>query len=458
MRPRSALKAYQRTTAEALLAKPELAVLLPVGYGKTAAVLTALVERDEWPALVVAPKRVAAKVWKAEAAEWEHTKNLVVTALGGGESRREKLLLDSHIETISYEALVGQAPDPRNPEKRVFTGLTDEVRLEKRYRTIVFDELSKVKDPGTRRFRRLRAHAEEIPYRIGLTGTPVGNHLLDLWGELFMVAGGKPLGGTFSAYRSRYFAAEDYFQRDWQVKGPEQEREIHARAAPFCFMLPPQPEVEIPPVQVNRLQVEMPEKVRRLSKELEKELFTTLESGAELEALSRSTVAGKLRQFAGGAVYLDATKWEALHTEKLDALEDVVDELQGEPLLVFYHYKHEAERIRARLGKRVVSIEERDSIERWNARKIEVLLVHPQSAGHGLNLQHGGSTIFWYTLPWSHELWVQANGRLARTGQKASQVMAHVPICGPVDQYVLEALGGKGDVEKRFLENLTLLG
>jgi superfamily II DNA or RNA helicase len=445
LRPASSLKAYQYSTVEALLAKPELAVLLPVGYGKTAAVLSALVQRDEWPVLVVAPARVADKVWHAEAAEWEHTKNLNVARLTGDPAQRSRLLgEDNHLETISYEGLMW---------------LSEQVDLDKRYRTIVFDELSKMKSPGTKRFRRMRARAMKIPHRIGLTGTPIGNHLLDLWGELFMVAGAKPLGETFSGYRSRYFAPVDYFQRDWQLKHPAYEKEIHQRAAPYCFALPPQPEVEIPPIQVNQIVVEMPASVAEMQKKLEKELFTMLASGLELEALSGSTVAGKLRQFASGAVYTDHEKnWEEVHTEKLSSLEDVVDELQGEPLLVFYWFQHEVSRIKARLGKKVVEISEPGAIERWNRREIEVLLAHPASAGHGLNLQHGGSTIFWYSLPWSHELWVQGGGRLARTGQKAPLVMAHVPLCGPADRAVLEALAGKGATERRFMDFLTLPG
>jgi hypothetical protein len=425
-------------------------VLLPVGYGKSAALLTALKDRDQWPALIVAPARVAKHVWKAEAAEWEHLKNLVVTPLGTGEKRRRLLKEDAHIETISYEALVGQK-DGKHP----FTGLTDEVRLEERYKAIVFDELSKMKAPGTKRFTRLRAHAAKIPFRVGLTGTPIGNHLLDLWGEMFMVAGAAPLGSTYSGFRDRYFAANDYYQRDWQLKSPALEKEIHRRVAPWCYMLPPQPEVIIPPVQPNVVTLEVPASVVKITKDLEKELWALLETGTELEALSASTVAGKLRQIAGGGVYTEGEKWETVHNEKLDHLEDVVDELQGEPLLVFYGYRHEVERIKARLGKKAVEIGERGAMERWNRREVEVLLAHPQSAGHGLNLQHGGSNVYWFTLTWSNELWLQANGRLARNGQKSPIVMAHIPLCGATDAYVWsEVLKEKGAVEKRFLDSL----
>jgi superfamily II DNA or RNA helicase len=204
VRPRSSLYRFQEATAIRVAGAHETVVLLPVGYGKTASILTALKDRNLWPALVVAPARVARHVWKAEAAEWEHLKDLIVTPLGGGDRRRRLLQGDSHVETISYEALVGQPDREKNP----YTGLTDEVRLEERYKAIVFDELSKMKDPGTKRFRRIRAHAEGVPFRIGLTGTPIGNHLLDLWGEMFMITGEKSLGPTYSGFRERYFYAK----------------------------------------------------------------------------------------------------------------------------------------------------------------------------------------------------------------------------------------------------------
>jgi hypothetical protein len=434
---------YQRATVQRIIDAPRSAIFLPVGYGKTAAVLTALSELDQWPVLVVAPARVAKRVWSSEAAEWEHLRNLQVVSIHGSPGQRSKRLgWDNHVECISYENLLW---------------LSEAVDIDKRYKAIVFDELSKMKNPGAKRFRRMRARCMKVPIRIGLTGTPVGNNLLDLWGEMYMVGGEGPLGPTFSQYRDRYFEAQDYFQREWEVKSKKMESEIHRRVAPWCYVLPPQPEVKIPPVVVNRVDLEVPEAVEAMTKHLEKELFVTLESGVEMEALSASTVAGKLRQIASGAVYPVSGEgaWEAVHDEKLHALSDIVDELQGEPLLVFYWFKHEAERIKAAIPG-VVGIDEKGAIDRWNRREVKVLLCHPQSAGHGLNLQPGGSTICWFTLPWSHELWIQANGRLARTGQKAPVVMTHVLTFGEMDKYVLRTLAEKAGTERRLLD--TLLG
>ena len=443
MRDGNALFRYQRATAGKIMEKRRLAVLLPIGYGKTAAVLTALKEIDQWPVLVVAPARVAKRVWADEADEWDHLSDLQVTSIHGTPGQRSnKLTWDNHVECISYENLLW---------------LSEAVDIDKRYKAIVFDELSKMKNPGAKRFRRMRARCMKVPIRIGLTGTPVGNNLLDLWGEMYMVGGEGPLGPTYSQYRDRYFEAQDYFQREWTVKSKKMEAEIHHRVAPWCYVLPPQPEVKIPPVIVNRVDLEVPQAVEAMTKHLERELFVTLESGVEMEALSASTVAGKLRQIASGAVYPVSNEgaWETVHEEKIHALSDIVDELQGEPLLVFYWFKHEAERIKAAIPG-VVTIDEKGAIDRWNRREVKVLLCHPQSAGHGLNLQPGGSTVCWFTLPWSHELWLQANGRLARTGQKAPVVMAHVLTFGEMDRYVLQILADKAGTEKRLLD--TLLG
>ena len=444
MRPRSALFPFQKLFAERLVEKRQAMLLVELGYGKTATTLTALVDNDQWPVLVVAPQRVAKNVWHKEAAEWEHTSNLVVTPLVGSPSSRRRLLSErlSHVETVSYENLLW---------------LSETVCLNSRYRCVVFDELSKMKDAGTKRFRRLRSGGKglmEIPFRVGLTGTPVGNHLLDLWGESYMTVGEKALGPTFSGYRDRYFSS-DYMGFKWTPREGA-EREIQERLRPFALSIGPQPEVKVPGIHVNVVQVDLPARVVEMGKELETQLWTSLANGQELEALSKGTAAMKLRQLASGAAYTHDDVWEAVHDEKLDALDEALDELQGEPALVCYWFKHELERIQARLTarKRTFNTPSPAGIERWNARKLDVLLVHPQSAGHGLNLQAGGHNIIWYTLPWSGELWKQTNGRLARVGQKSALVNAHVLLAGKADAAVLGVLRGKGATEASLLAAL----
>lgn len=443
---------------------PRLAVLLEPGYGKTVVALTALADLGALPALVVAPAQVARRTWQVEAAEWEHLRDLVVEPIVGDPERRVQLLRGAnHVEVVSYENLLW---------------LTDCVDVERRYRAIVFDELSKMKSAGSRRFRRgadRRSRAARVPVRLGLTGTPVGNHLLDLWGELYTVAGPLALGPTFSGYQQQYFQPGAYVNGrpvSWVLQGMVQrgkawthtsrsrdvEREVHRRAAPWCYALPPQPEVRVPPVRVNPIRVEMPEAALRATAELRRQLVTYLDDGLEVEALSAGARAIKLRQIAGGAVYGEGREWGPIHDAKLDALDDLLDELQGEPLLLFYWFRHERDRIAQRLGRRgAVFAAAPDSprwMEAWCGRELEVLLAHPQSAGHGLNLQSGGHNVGWYTIPWSRELLKQGCGRLARTGQRAPWVTSHVFLCGDVDERVLVALDQKRETEEALVDSV----
>ena len=438
MRKESDLFPYQVDAAQAVIDRKRIAIFLEPGYGKTVITLSALAKMNKWPILVAAPSRVVKEVWHTEAAEWSHLSNLVVTPLVGSPSNRKALLQEmNHIEVISYDNLMW---------------LSDQVNLEQRYKGIVFDELSKMKTPGTKRFKRYRARCMLIPLRVGLTGTPVGNHLLDLWGEMFMVAGKEALGPTFTEYKTQYFRPADFRMRRWNVM-PGAEEVIHERVRPHAYVLPAQPEVKIPPVVVNEIKITVPHDVQEEQAELVRELFVMLENGVEIEALEASTLAGKLRQYASGAVYVNDTgSWVERHTEKLDAVQDLVDELQGEPLLLFYWYKHELQRLKAKFD--VVTLDDKNAIQRWNQREVPLLVAHPQSAGHGINLQAGGHNVAWFTLPWSYELWKQSHGRLARTGQHSPRINSHVLLCGSADRSVLTALKSKGGVENRLLDSL----
>lgn len=330
------------------------------------------------------------------------------------------------------------------------------------FNCIVFDELSKMKHAGSGRFRRLRAHLHKFKYRFGLTGTPVGNHLMDIWGEMFAVAGDKPLGSTFTAFQYEHFlpvAWNQHVVTKWNIR-PGAEAIIHKRIKPWCHTLAPG-SVKIPEVRVNRIEVPLPPAVLTAVAELRSELTTKLKTGEDLYAYSAATAAMKVRQLAGGASYIETPtvlgeppgvkKWVHVHGEKLRALEELVAELQGEPLLVFYWFRHEKERLLAHFKGIARDIHEVGIIDRWNRREVEILLAHPASAGHGLNLQAGGHNICWFTLPWSLELWKQGNGREARTGQQHPWVNAHVLLAGDIDKMVLQILAGKAAVEDRLL-------
>ncbi len=428
---------YQERMIEKIVRTGRQAAFLNMGLGKTRSTLEALRQMKAFPALVVAPVRVAKTVWKEEAAKWG-TGLEVVPLVGTGGERKKALAAGADIFTISYENLVW---------------LMEEVDCDARFRAVVWDELSKMKHPGTRRFKLMRHRMMEIPVRIGLTGTPQGNRLEDLWGEMFAVAGAEPLGPSKVQFLMQYFHAIPMGEhaKRWDPNPGAQEL-IHERIKPWAFSLDASKAPPLPEVKVNVIEVELPRAVRELSDRLAKDLQVQLASGEDLVALSGGAVAQKVRQMAGGAVYLTTGgPWETVHDEKINALEEVVEELQGEPVLVFYWFQHERERIL----KRFPQAADLD-IETWNRRGQEIALAHPASAGHGLNLQTGGHNICWYTLPWSLELWQQANGRLARHGQPSPFVMAHVLLAGAADLAVLHALREKEAGQTALLDTVRL--
>ena len=429
--------------------RKQMAALLKMGLGKTAITLTALADLGVERALVFAPAPVVARdVWGREARAWEHTRHLNVVSLTGSPAQRLNKLVGprgGRIDVISYESAVW---------------ITDHADLPKLYDAIVFDELSKVKSPGTARFRRLRARSMEVPFRFGLTGSPVGNRLLDLWGEMFMVAGEKPLGSTYSGYRARYFVPEGRDPRfaTWRLRDAAAAREIHERVRPYSFSLDEKLAAQrLPEVRVAPVHLAMPSVALELEKQLASECRARLESGEELRAIGASALGMKVRQLCSGAVYLQPGEpaWEKVHDAKIDALHEILDEQQGEPVLCFYWFQHEAERLLAAFPHARLATDQA-ALDAWDRREVPLLLAHPQSAGHGLNLQAGGSTVVWFALPWSHELWEQGNGRLARPGQQSPYVSAIPLLVGESDAAVYAVLQEKGATQSELMASVRL--
>jgi hypothetical protein len=433
---------YQVEAASRLAAGREMACFLEPGMGKTITTLTALVDLGSPRTLILAPAKVAETIWHVEAAAWEHTKNFRIRPCIGTPAERLAILKSGASVTLSYENL---------------GWLLDTVPIETWFKAIVFDELSKMKHPGTTRFKRLRRRVTQIPIHIGLTGTPVGNHLLDIWGEMFMVAGEKPLGLTYGDFVGRYFAPNRIVNNrvvSWRAL-PHAAAEIHRRIKPYAFTMDTTGAPALAGLRHNPLAVELPKEVNEAAAELMRELTVQLASGTDLETFSSVTAAAKVRQMVGGAVYTDkAGAWETVHGAKVKALEGLVDELQGQPVLVGYWFKHEKERLLAHFKGRARALEGAADIDAWNRGEVEILLVHPASAGHGINLQHGGHHICWFTLPWSLEMLKQTRGRLIRHGQKSPFVMEHVLLAGPVDRYVWKVLSEKGATEDSLLAAL----
>lgn len=453
MRPRSALTTVQAAAANEFVKRLQVACFLPPGEGKSAATLTALHDLSRPRTLVLAPARVADAVWGPEAAEWEHLRTMrVAHATGDQSQRRQCLHSNADIVTLSYEN---------------FPWLLTECKVPHLFDAIVFDELSRMKNVDTVKFRRFRGAVRDIPIRFGLTGTPVGNHLLDLWGEMFMVAGEKPLGPTKGEYVGRYFdpgATINGRVISWRIK-PRAQKEIEQRIKPYAFTMKP--------VASNRFEVreipvvvKLPKHVEEMAQDYVRELTVQLASGTDLYAFSKTTAGMQVRQMVSGAVYVKPPsefgvpagerKWEHIHGAKLQALEELVGELQGEPLLVFYWFQHERDRILAHFNKRAVDLDSAARIEQWNTRKIEILLAHPASAGHGLNLQYGGCHQCWFTLPHSLEMYMQANGRLPRPGQTSPVIYNHVLMAGCSDEKVLSLLSRKEETQDSVLQATTI--
>lgn len=460
IRQRSDLHPYQERASERIVQRKQQAVLLKVGLGKTVITLTALADLMDarsvtGPVLLFAPAKVVhLDVWGREAAAWAHTQRFNVTPIVGSPNKRKELVLTrwrpGQILAMSYE----------NMEWFVHTFID---RCGKAG-AIVFDELSKMKSPGAKRFRAARHYLKNIPVRIGLTGTPVGNHLFDLWGEMFMVGGELALGPTFTKYREQYFYPIDFNRWKW-LPFPKAAAHIQERIKPFAFTIPiHETPVKTPEVVENEIMVELPPEVKEAANQLARELITRLESGEDLQVLSKSALAGKLRQLASGAVFLQTElgqkkpEWREVHEAKLEALDEILEEQQGDPVLLYYHYTHELVRLLRRYPQARVLEGPANRLctqDEWNAGKVELLLAHPQSVGFGLNLQHGGSTVVWFNLPWSVELFEQALGRLARQGQRAEYVTSHILLAGNADKVVLQVLRAKGKVQAAVLEALS---
>jgi hypothetical protein len=428
----------------------QLACFMPVGEGKTATTETALHDLGRPRTLVLAPARVADTVWGPEAKQWEHLRDMRILHATEDAEQRKRCMLDmsASVVTLSYEN---------------FPWLLGTFKVQSLFRAIVFDELSRMKNVDTVKFRRFRAAVREIPIRLGLTATPVGNHLLDLWGEMYMVAGEKPLGPTKGEYVGRYFdpaATMNGRVITWKVK-PWAQREIEQRIKPYAFTMKASATAKIE-LRTHVIDVPLPPKVEEMAAEYVTTLATQLESGTDLFAFSKTTAAMQARQLVSGAIYVqDPTplgeppperRWEKVHGAKIAALEELVGELQGAPLLVFYWFQHERERILAHFKGRALELDSAARINAWNSGKVEIMLAHPASAGHGLNLQHGGCHQCWFTLPYSLEMYMQANGRLPRPGQKSPVVYNHVLMAGRSDEKVLNVLSQKSIVQDQLLD------
>lgn len=433
------LHSYQRDAVQWIIDTPKGALIAGMGLGKTLITLTALQslldDFEVMKVLVVAPKRVALSTWPDEIWKWPDI-NLPYTQLCGAAKHREAAVQeDTRLHIINVDNLVW---------------LIHHLGKKWDYDMVVIDESSLFKSHSSKRFKALKRRLADIDRVLLLTGTPAPNGLLDLWPQVYLLDGGKRLFRTITAYRQHYFES-DYLGYNWTPR-PGSEQDIYQRIGDLCLRLDTADYTDVPERMDVKVPVSLPMAALRQYEDLERHNLLQLQS-EDITAVSVGVLVGKLLQMANGAIYTE-DGWEEIHSAKVEALKDIVETAQGQPVLVAYYFKHDLERLREAFPKARVLDEDPATISSWNRGEIEILLAHPQSAGHGLNLQHGGSILVWFGLVWSLELYQQFNARLDRQGQKNTVVVHHLVAAGTVDEDVLTALSRKDATQRSLLDAL----
>lgn len=431
---------YQKYATNFILEHPACCLMLDMGLGKTIITLSALWDLsldtfESGKILIIAPKRVAEDTWPKELEKWEHLSGLTYSLVLGSKAQREEALRKrATIYIINRENV---------------KWLVDNHEWD--FDTLVIDEISSFKSNQAQRFKALKKVRPKVKRIIGLSGTPAPNSLLDLWSQLYLIDMGKRLGCFVGGYRERFFMPD---RRNREIIYSYKPREgaeaaIYNLISDICISMKAVDFLEMPEKISNVIEVSMNEKEEKQYKQLQKEMVLALESG-EVDAMNAAGLSNKLLQMANGAVYGAEHQVHHIHNKKLDALEDLIEAANGKPLLIVYWYKHDLSRIRERFSIRC--IDSAKDIEDWNAGKIPVALIHPASAGHGLNLQDGGSTIVWFGLTWSLELYQQLNARLWRQGQKNTVVIQHLVTKDTHDEDVMKALENKDFQQASLIE------
>lgn len=437
---------YQKIAEEKIIELPAVGLFLDMGLGKTVITLSAInrlmyemftVSR----VLVIAPKRVAEDTWSRESQKWDHLKHLKLSrVLGTKEQRIRALESDADIYIINRENV---------------KWLVEQCQAKRRwpFDMVVIDELSSFKSSKSQRFRALKKITPLIRRIVGLTGTPTPNGLLDLWPQMYLLDRGERLGKTISGYQDRYFLPgrrNGYTVFNWELKEGA-DRAIQEKIKDICISMSAEDYLTLPERMNNIIPVNLSDQELKLYRTMEKDQILTLED-SDIVALSAGTVTGKLLQMANGAVYDQDGGYKAIHDRKLEALEEIID-TTDEPILVFYNFQHDYERLKDRLRKfSPRTLEGPDDIRSWNEGDIRILLAHPASVGHGLNIQEGGHIIIWFGLTWSLELYQQANARLYRQGQQKNVIIHHLVAAGTMDEQVMKALERKDTSQRALLE------
>ena len=449
---------YQSFATDFILNHPISAILLQMGLGKSVITLTAMRELlskgEVQQVLVIAPLRVARDTWPEEIRKWDHLKGLRYSvAIGSPAERRAALMKDCDVTIINRENV---------------PWLVEQSGVPFHWDMVVIDELSSFKNWQAKRFRSLMKVRPYVRRIAGLTGTPSPNGYMDLFAEYRLLDMGERLGRFIGRYREAYFSPDRWGNGQvfsWKLRSGAEEA-IWRKIQDITVSMKSVDHLKMPECVMNRIVVHMDEKERTQYETLKEELFLrVISSGAggvvekspshqilTIDAKNASVLCGKLAQLANGAVYSDDAQVAHIHDRKLDALEDLIESANGNPLLVAYWFQHDLWRMKERFPDLRV-LRSSEDIRDWNTGKISLAAIHPASAGHGLNLQAGGSTLVWFGLTWSLELYQQTNARLWRQGQKAETVVIHHIITeGTIDEQIMAALSRKDQSQEKLID------
>ena len=435
---------YQTYATNFILEHPVAAVLLEMGLGKSVITLTAIYELmlnrfEIQKTLVIAPLRVARDTWSAEIDKWEHLKGLTYSVVIGTEAERlSALKRPAHLYIINRENvdwLITKSGIPFD------------------YDMVVIDELSSFKSYAAKRFKSLLKVRPRVKRMVGLTGTPSGNGLMDLWAEFRVIDMGQRLGRYITHFRNNFFVPDKRNQQmifSYKPK-PGAENAIYKLISDITISMKSADFLKMPECVINEVSVVLSEKEWSVYHDLREDMVVDLKD-KEIDAVNAAALSGKLLQMANGAVYNEEKEVIHIHDRKLDALEDLIEGANGKPVLVAYWFNHDLQRIKKRFSVREIKTS-RD-IKDWNNGEIPVAVIHPAGAGHGLNIQFGGSTIIWFGLTWSLELYQQTNARLWRQGQNNTVVIHHIIAKDTIDEDVMAALSKKGKIQSALIDSV----
>lgn len=455
MLQRNQLHSYQERGVSHILDNPYCALFLDMGLGKTVTTLTAIKELLDnciiGNALVIAPKKVTQVTWSDEIKNWAHLQGVTISVIDGNvKQRREAMRRKADIYAVSRDNIVWL--------------VTEMGGVKLPYDMVVIDELSSFKNHQSKRFRALRKVRKFIPRVVGLTGTPSPNGLIDLYAQMYLIDEGERLGKTITGYRDRFFRPDKRngdIVYTYALKKPadETEKAISDLISDITISMTAEDYLKMPDKIMLYDYVDMSDRcLKDYENFVMEQVLELINSDEPITAASAAALSNKLQQYANGAIYDADRNVREIHEEKLEKLKELVEAANGSPVLVAYQYQHDLHRIMKALKEyNPVKLEKPEQIADWNAGKIEVLVTHPASAGHGLNLQKGGNILVWFGNTWSLELYMQFNARLYRQGQSKPVYIHHIVTRGTIDEKIIKALSDKKETQDGLMQSIKEL-